>query len=283
MAKDGYFIREMARNEVDLAVSWAKDEGWNPGIHDAKTFYRTDPHGFFVGILDNQPVSCISAVAYGEFFGFLGFYIVKPSFRGRGLGIGIWKAGMKHLKGRNIGLDGVLEQQKLYERIGFKQCCRSVRYQGVGTGAGCDEAGIKDLAQLPIVDLLAYDDQFFPASRHVFIKSWILQPEGAALGLLIDDELAGYGVLRKCYQGYKIGPLFADSPEIANSLFCALCGHASEGSQVFLDVPEPNSTALELAKRHKMLPVFETVRMYNKDAPLLPMNRIFGVTSFELG
>ena len=133
------------------------------------------------------------------------------------------------------------------------------------------------------LDLLAYDDQFFPASRHVFIKSWILQPEGAALGLLIDDELAGYGVLRKCYQGYKIGPLFADSPEIANSLFCALCGHASEGSQVFLDVPEPNSTALELAKRHKMLPVFETVRMYNKDAPLLPMNRIFGVTSFELG
>jgi ribosomal protein S18 acetylase RimI-like enzyme len=124
MAKDGYLIREMARNEVDLAISWAKDEGWNPGIHDAETFYRTDPHGFYVGILDDRPVSCISAVAYGDSFGFLGFYIVQPAFRGRGLGIKIWNAGMKHLEGRNIGLDGVLEQQKLYERIGFRQCYR---------------------------------------------------------------------------------------------------------------------------------------------------------------
>lgn len=283
MAKDGYFIREMARNEVDLAISWAKDEGWNPGIHDAKTFYRTDSHGFFVGILDRQPVSCISAVAYGDSYGFLGFYIVQPAFRGSGLGIEIWNAGMKHLEGRNIGLDGVLEQQKLYERIGFKQCYRSVRYQGVGTGARCDEAGIKNLAQLPIDDIIAYDDQFFPVPRHVFIKSWILQPEGAALGILIEDELVGYGVLRKCHQGYKIGPLFADNAEIAESLFCALCGHAPQSSQVFIDVPEPNSAALKLAKRHEMYPVFETVRMYNREAPLLPMNRIFGVTSFELG
>lgn len=283
MAEDGYFIREMAGNEVDLAISWADGEGWNPGIHDAETFYKTDPHGFFVGILDDQPVSCISAVTYGDSFGFMGFYIVKPAFRGRGLGIEIWKAGMKHLEGRNIGLDGVLEQQNLYERIGFKQCYRSVRYQGVGTGAGCEGAGIKDLAQLPIVDLLAYDDQFFPVPRHVFIRSWILQPEGSALGLLIDDKLVGYGVLRKCRQGYKIGPLFADSAEIANSLFCALCGHAPQGSQVFMDIPEPNSAALELAKRQEMYPVFETVRMYTEDAPLLPMDRIFGVTSFELG
>lgn len=283
MAEEGYIIREMARNEVDLAISWAKDEGWNPGIHDAETFFRSDPHGFLVGILDRQPVSCISAVAYGDSFGFLGFYIVHPAFRGRGLGTAIWNAGMKHLEGRNIGLDGVLEQQKLYERIGFGQCYRSVRYQGVGTGAGCDEAGIKDLAQLPLEDILAYDDQFFPVPRHEFIKSWILQPEGAAMGLMSDCELVGYGVLRRCHQGYKIGPLFADSANIADSLFCALCGHAPQGSQVFIDLPKPNPAALRLAERYNMYPVFETVRMYNKYAPLLPMNRIFGVTSFELG
>jgi hypothetical protein len=74
-----------------------------------------------------------------------------------------------------------------------------VRCQGVGTKARCDGAGIKNLAQLPMEDLLAYDDQFFPAPRHGFIKSWILQPEGAALGVLIENELVGYGVLRKCH------------------------------------------------------------------------------------
>jgi hypothetical protein len=32
-----------------------------------------------------------------------------------------------------------------------------------------------------------------------------------------------------------------------------------------------------------MTPVFETARMYTRQSPELPLNRLFGVTSFELG
>jgi GNAT superfamily N-acetyltransferase len=283
MSIEGYAVREMDSHEVDLAISWANAEGWNPGIHDAETFYKTDPHGFFVGIFDGKPVSSISAVTYGEAYGFLGFYIVQAQFRGRGLGIKIWNVGMKHLKGRNIGLDGVLEQQKLYERMGFRPCYKSVRYQGVGTGTMSNAEEVKYLSEVPIEDILAYDDLYFPVPRHVFIKSWIWQPEGIAQGVLNENELVGYGVLRKCYQGYKIGPLFANDDKVADVLFCALCGHASQDTPVFMDIPELNSAALDLAKRHRMYPVFETVRMYNKEIPRLPMDRIFGITSFELG
>jgi len=58
---------------------------------------------------------------------------------------------------------------------------------------------------------------------------------------------------------------------------------APQGAPVFLDTPKPNSAALDLAKCHHMQPVFETVRMYNKEDPGLPLDGIFGVTSFELG
>jgi ribosomal protein S18 acetylase RimI-like enzyme len=133
---DGYVVREMTRHEFDLIISWANSEGWNPGIHDAETFHVTDPRGFLVGMFEGKPVASISAVAYGDSFGFMGFYMVRPSFRGRGFGIEIWNAGMKHLQDRNIGLDAVLEQQKLYELMGFKPCYKSVRYQGVEDGAG---------------------------------------------------------------------------------------------------------------------------------------------------
>jgi ribosomal protein S18 acetylase RimI-like enzyme len=283
MSIEGYAIREMARHEVDLAISWATAEGWNPGIHDAETFYRTDPHGFFLGILDGKPVASISAVAYGDSYGFLGLYIVKPTFRGRGLGIEIWNRGMEYLQGRNIGLDGVLAQQKLYERSGFRPCCRSLRYQGEGTGLGSKVAGIEYLSEVPLDDLMAYDDQFFPEPRHLFIESWIRQPEGTALGSYSDGSLTGYGVLRKCQLGYKIGPLFADDAKAADVLFRALCGSAPRGSPVFLDTPQPNPAALDLARRYDMHLVFETVRMYNKKDPGLPMERIFGVTTFELG
>jgi hypothetical protein len=38
-----------------------------------------------------------------------------------------------------------------------------------------------------------------------------------------------------------------------------------------------------LARRHSMKVAFETARMYTKGAPPLPMDRLYGVTTFELG
>ena len=38
----------------------------------------------------------MSAVRYGERFGFLGLYIVKPQHRGKGFGIKLWRAAMEH-------------------------------------------------------------------------------------------------------------------------------------------------------------------------------------------
>jgi hypothetical protein len=95
--------------------------------------------------------------------------------------------------------------------------------------------------------------------------------------------LAGYGVLRPCRSGYKIGPLFADGPEIAEYLFLALQENIPQGTSVFLDAPAVNLAAVDLAKRHNMTAVFETARMYAGKSPDLPIHRLFGATSFELG
>lgn len=96
------------------------------------------------------------------------------------------------------------------------------------------------------------------------------------------DRLAGYGVVRPCTTGFKVGPLFADSKEIAEELFSELARHAGKNN-VFVDIPEPNQQAIDLARRNGMKKVFETARMYNKVVPNLPMSRIYGVTTLELG
>ena len=59
--------------------------------------------------------------------------------------------------------------------------------------------------------------------------------------------------------------------------------HAQPGEPVQLDVPASNPVALELARSHGLRPVFETARMYAGAAPALPIDRTFGITSFELG
>ena len=275
-----FTIRRMTRIELNLAIQWASAEGWNPGTHDADCFYAADPNGFFVGEFDENPVGCISAIAYDHTFGFLGFYIVKPEFRNRGYGTQLWEEALKYMGDRNVGADAVLSQLENYKRWGFETHYHSIRFEGVGVQAKA--RNLVKLSQVEFDELAAYDRGLFPAKRMQFLKRWIQQPESVSLCVVKARRIAGYGVLRACYRGFKIGPLFADDEWAAEDLFTGLSAPVA-GAPVFLDVPQPNAEALALAKRHNMKPVFETARIYNKGPIELPLNRIYGVTSFELG
>lgn len=277
-------IRPMTRDEIDLAVEWAAAEGWNPGWHDATAFHAADPEGFLISLEHGEPTAVISAVRYGESFGFIGFYIVRPDRRGRGHGLRIWNEAMRRLAGRVVGLDGVLAQQDNYRKSGFRLAYRNVRYEGRGGGDPRDlPPGIVALDIPGFEAVEAYDRPFFPAPRGAFLRAWLRQPGSRALGRLHEGRLAGYGVIRPCRHGHKIGPLFADRPEDAEALFTALTAGLGPEEAVFLDVPAPHREAVALAARHGMRVVFETARMYTGPAPELPMSRLYGVTSFELG
>lgn len=281
-ATGNFRIRRMNRKDIDLAIDWAAGEGWNPGLNDAECFYQTDPEGFFIGEVDEKPAGMVSAVAYGDGFGFLGFYIVKPEYRGRGYGMQLTNAALHYMGNRLMGLDGVISRLEDYRKtMKFHLAYRNVRFQGVGKGSQPGN-GIVPIAEIPFEDLLAYDRRCFPARREIFLRCWMRQPNAVALGAVNDGRLAGYGVIRECKQGYKIGPLFADNKDIAEELFQAL-KYTASGSPVFLDAPEANPAAVSLAENHGMEPVFATGRMYNAQAPAIDMERIFGITSFELG
>jgi GNAT superfamily N-acetyltransferase len=273
----------MTPAEVGTAIEWAASEGWNPGLHDAGCYVAADPGGFFVGLLDGEPVATISAIRYGALFGFLGFYIVRPEHRGKGDGLQIWNAGMKYLEGRNVGLDGVVAQQDNYRKSGFRLAYRNVRYQGAGGGNAPENPDIVPLSVLPFEAMAAYERPFFPAERSAFLRAWIEQPSSHALGILQNGRLRGYGVIRPCRLGYKIGPLFADAADLAEQLFLALKARVRPSDPVYLDTPELNPAAVELAERHGLSVVFETARMYTREIPDLPLHRVFGVTSFEVG
>ncbi|WP_116475197.1 GNAT family N-acetyltransferase [Zobellella maritima] len=278
-----YTIRTMTRPEIDIAIDWAAAEGWNPGLHDADCFYAADTHGFLVGLLGAKPIAVISVVKYGGSFGFLGLYIVKPEFRGLGYGLQIWNAGLAYLGGRDIGLDGVIAQQANYNRSGFTLAYSNVRYQGHGGGEYPAHSGIVPLASMSFADICTYDTLCFPESRPQFLWCWLNQAGSSALGIRQDGKLAGYGVVRKCRSGYKIGPLFADTAELAEPLFLALQSRVPEGEPLFLDTPAANGAAIALARRHHMRVSFEAARMYRGQSPAVSIKRLFGVTSFELG
>ncbi len=275
-------IRNIKQVEMKILLDWASAEGWNPGLHDADCFFAADAQGFFVGEIDGVPVGCISAVAYEQGFGFIGFYIVRSEHRGKGYGMQLWQSAMRYLGQRNIGLDGVVDQQANYQKSGFRLAYRNVRYGASNLNMLRPVPGIVPLKQLPFQQLADYDQAVFAFERQEFLKCWISQPQVCAIGLLQEERLAGYGVLRACREGFKIGPLFADGPAEAEALLAGLTSERQTG-QIFLDAPEVNPQARQLALRFGMTPVFETARMYTKEPPPIPLAKLFGVTSFELG
>ena len=122
-----------------------------------------------------------------------------------------------------------------------------------------------------------------PEARDAFLRCWIAQPGAKAMAVEQHGAIAGYGVIRPTRSGFKVGPLFADDASCAEALFHALAMRVPAGTAIALDVPEPNRGAIALAERHAMSPVFETARMYAGPAPKVPLPKLFGVTTFELG
>lgn len=283
MPTDQLEIRQMQLSDLELALDWAAAEGWNPGLHDAACFHAADPGGFLLGLAGGVPVASIFAVKYGTDFGFIGGYIVKPAMRGQGFGCRLWQAAMASLAGRNVGLDGVVAQQANYARSGFKLAYRNIRFEGAGSGVPLAIDHIVPLSARDVTQVCDYDRAFFPDRRDAFLDCWISQPQHVAIGAMNGSALAGYAVLRPCRSGYKIGPLFADSPAVAEALFASLQGRVARGVPLFLDVPEPNAAAARLAADAQMRPCFETARMYTGTPPALDLARQFGITTFELG
>ncbi|MET9346993.1 GNAT family N-acetyltransferase [Streptomyces termitum] len=278
-------VAPATRDDWELVRAWAAEEGWNPGRSDADAFFAQDPGGFFLGRLDGTPVSAVSVVAYDDAYAFLGFYLVRPELRGRGLGLATWRAGLVHAGGRTVGLDGVPAQQDNYRRSGFSTAHRTARYVGEVPASGPAAAGIVPADRVDPALLAAYDTACHHAARSRFLSAWLATPGHRALARVADGRVTGYGVVRPCQDEARVGPLFADGPADAAALLDALAEEARGfgARSVAVDVPETNPEAVRLAEERGLTPTFETARMYTGPVRPIARDRVFGVTTLELG
>lgn len=280
-------IRQMMRPELDIAISWARGEGWNPGRFDGDAFWQTDPEGFFAMELDGKMIGSGSAVSYSGNYGFMGFFIVRNEYRGKGLGGKLWATMRDTLKGRlkvdtTIGIDGVYNMQNAYTRTGFNFSHRNLHMEGIAEALDFDKTSI-DFAPLEIFSqLVSADARWFGCERSNFLKGWLAMPEIRTAIYRKGDEILGYGCRRTCSEGYKIGPLFASNSNVGEQIFRALTNEIV-GQNVSINVPEYNVEAMKLAHIHNLKENFGCARMYIGSRPSIPDDEIFGITTYELG
>jgi GNAT superfamily N-acetyltransferase len=264
-------------------VKWAEEEGWNPGLNDAEVFWKTDPDGYYGYYYKGELIAGGSIVSYEGQFGFMGFFIVKPGYRSHGIGRKLWYQRRDTLisrlnKSATIGMDGVIAMQPFYNKGGFEIEFRDERHERIGEGFEIDKS-ISSIEEKNFDSILSYDKKSFGFSRPQFLIPWLKQSTVKTFKYVEDKKLKGFAVIRKANKGC---PLFADNPEIAEELYKA-CLNSVIGEPLYIDIPMINQEAVALIKKYNTTYVFECARMYYGKPPDIEINKVFGITTFELG
>lgn len=108
-----------------------KSRRLEPGIHEVEAFYETDPAGFYAAKVDGEIVGTFSVVKYSANYAFAGFLVVRPDWRGRGVGLVIQHFIDTHFSECNVGIEGVLAMQEKYASAGYKWAYGNERYAGI--------------------------------------------------------------------------------------------------------------------------------------------------------
>lgn len=276
-ARAAPIYRRMRRDELPLALDWAAAEGWNPGLDDAGPFLAADPQGFFAADVAGQMVAAISVVNHSATNAFLGLYICRPDWRGRGVGLGLWSCALEHAGGRVVGLDGVAAQQANYERSGFVASGATTRMEGRLEGA-LDPA-IRSVQHDDLPPLIALDAAAGGYPRDAFLTAWLAPtPERASVTL---TDTSGFATIRRCREGAKIGPVIAPDADTALRLIRVALA-IMPANPVLIDLPASSSALADYLTGAGFRPAFRTTRMY-RGTPAAATGAVQAIATMELG
>ena len=294
------FIETEKEFESVIINSMAK-EGWRPGLKDAECFLACDPSGALVGELNGKPVCCIKITKYGDSLAFSGCFMVDKEYRGKGYGRKIKNAAEEYVKPspvRSFGTISASDQHsvKMLQRWGFRSLFYGATFVFHPTTAitrfpktSGRFVQIKSIGEVNLEALFTYDTTVFGFERHAFLSKWLRVP-GSFTRVAINSEgsIVGYTVARPTFvkdEGYKIGPLFADSEPIAEKLLKAVFEELLQQGEpvpvVCIDVP--TEKASELCQRLQGKRVFDIVYMVRNDLPGACFDKWFGYTTTQLG
>lgn len=286
---DDLRVRQMEIDDLRLVLTWAEQEGWNPIQQTATAFFAADPLGFFILEKNKKPIASLSKVKYNNGLVVLGLYIVDSAYRGQGYGKYLWDIVTEGLsKERYTELEGVVEQVDNYRASGFEIHATTSRYRKKSskltqeTDESPHHITLTDTIALP--DLIKYEHAILKQTRDAMLSEWLKSPFVRPLAAYNKSGICGYGQIAKAFDGYRIAPLYADDLDTAFYLYAKLTKYVEDNVSIYIDIPDDNKQAQELARLLDLEKTFETVRMYYKArVPEILTHKVFGKASLEIG
>ena len=253
----------MDADELSQVLDWAAEEGRNPGLGDAAAFHASDPSGFFLAEVEGKPVGAISVVNHSADLVFLGLYLCRPAWRGRGIGRALWRYGLAYAGHRTIGLDGVAAQEANYARSDLVRTGATIRFEGQHEGPVLP--GLRPARPEGLPRLFELDRRATGVERGRFLAAWLdTKPDRATQVIeAAGGRVIGFATARACRRGCKVGPIIAPAAETA----LILAASPVFGGPAIIDVPEGNHALVQILLDHGYRETFRTARMYRGPAP----------------
>jgi len=244
-------LRPMTQADIPFGLGLTSNAGWNQTEADWQILLAA---GFgFVATYGTTTVGTATVVPYGTAFGWIGMVLVDPAYRRRGVGTALLQRAIAEAMPYGcVRLDATPQGEPLYTYLGFRAeygLLRMMRRpqalplqpQEVPVIADASVLGIpgnavcRALDPARLAELIAFDAPIFGAARGGILGALVRNAPRYAFVCTQDDVLRGYCLGRSGAVYEQIGPVVADSAEIAQALLCRALGACGD-RPVIVDV-----------------------------------------------
>jgi GNAT superfamily N-acetyltransferase len=237
-------LRQLDLTPADAADGGALSTriGWNQALPDWD-YMLAAGEGVGLRAADGTLVASAMALPYGR-FSWICMVLVDPDYRRQGLATKLMDAvvARQEAAGRVPGLDATPDGREVYRRIGFEEDYRSGRYRAEQVDLGAADppdlpnVTIRPLQESDLPAIVAMDEAVFGGDRSALLTHLLTRVLGAPHGAWRGGDLAGYVFAREGREAHQVGPLVADTPDIAIALARAALGGID--GPVYLDAPD---------------------------------------------
>ncbi len=256
-------VKQMDQSDIVFAKSLTDIEGWGHLEEDFERFLFLDPAGCYVAWQGSKRAGIVTSVSYGN-QSFLGNLIVQKEMRGRGIGVKLMEYVIDHLDRRGmktIELDGVFKAVQTYRILNFKDKYLSMRFVRPAAedrhdmelqGADCTE---------DIGTILRFDREKTGMDRSRFLEH-LLKRHANTTYMRFWQGITAYAVVReRANKVLHIGPMVAESENVASDLLAAIC--MKHGNRdLTIGVPCISAAALKMVVQRGFLHRPPSLRMY---------------------
>ena len=231
-------IREMGLADIPAGLALCRASGWNQTEHDWRHFLTTAPHGALAAVEHGQLIGTVATLPYGP-FAWISMVLVDPAARRRGIGTLLLERGLALIPDPIVArLDATPAGEPLYRKLGFLGEYRLARwFLDVDTRGASSATAARPLTSADLRAVHDIDARVFGASRATLLERLASEAPEYAWAVERDGRLHGYLLGRHGHVREQLGPLVAESADVAEHLLDA-CLAANPQRAVFLDAPD---------------------------------------------